>query len=480
MTKLFRAEEPGMGLSFEIGEGTAFIGRTPDNAVHLDDPSVSRRHAKITKTGEKYYIEDLNSQNGTSVNGYLISPGFQVQIKEGDFLVVGNISLCLGEPYAEDGMVTHFSISLLEQSGETGRNPLYKDRLMTDRDKLETIYEVSTILMQSLDIEEISERMMDSIFSCLRTIDGGAVLLIDPKTGEHKEISAKARDPEDGFSMDYSRTIVNRVIREGKALMLSDTSLADQADLSASIILMRIKSVMCVPLITKSATYGVIYAHSVAALQGFRKEDLFFLTALSGPAALAIENALLYSKSKHAEEALQKAHADLERRVHERTKALSKANALLEQEVTERKQAEEELKAMHRQLKEANLNLELAYAQMREAKDRIGSQLYGEEVALLSDEKGQILGFNDKALEMLGQSRFKLLGRNVGELLAQECRDRLLRDMRDARKGVFHQSSLFLKGGKVPEDEFQAKLILVDLEREKRLLILLRRLDRKG
>ncbi|MBU2497416.1 MAG: FHA domain-containing protein [Proteobacteria bacterium] len=479
MSKLFIVEGPDVGLSFEIGEGTTFVGRAPENEVHIDDQSVSRKHSKITRKRDKFYIEDLNSQNGTSVNGYLISPGFQVQIKEGDFLVIGNFSMCLGEPYAEDGMVTHFSINLLDQPGEKSRNQLYKDRRMTDGDKLEMIYELSTILMQSLDVAEISEKMIKSIFSCLRTIDSGAVLLIDQETGECNEIVALARDRDKNFSMDYSRTIVNRVISEGKALMMSDTSLADKADLSESIILMRIKSVMCVPLVSKAKTYGVIYAHSVAAAQGFRREDLFLLTALSTPAALAIENALLYSKTKQAEEALQKARSQLEIRVQERTEDLSRTNTSLTQEIAIRRQAEENLKAMHQQLKEANRNLELAYAQMRDVKDHLGTQLYGEEIAFLVDDKGQILGFNEKALEITGQSRFKLLSRNIGDLLEQDFREKVLQDIRDAWKGVFHQTSLGFKGGKAPKAKFQAKLIPVDLEREKRLLLLVRRLDRK-
>jgi two-component system cell cycle sensor histidine kinase/response regulator CckA len=68
---------------------------------------------------------------------------------------------------------------------------------------------------------------------------------------------------------------------------------------------MRIKSIMCVPLISKSYIRGVIYVHSFSLGNGFLKDDLFLLTALSSPAALAIENALLYSRRKEAEEALR-------------------------------------------------------------------------------------------------------------------------------------------------------------------------------
>ncbi|MBW1942908.1 MAG: GAF domain-containing protein, partial [Deltaproteobacteria bacterium] len=61
----------------------------------------------------------------------------------------------------------------------------------------------------------------------------------------------------------------------------------------------------CVPLVSKSRIRGVIYVHSVQVPGGFRKDDLHFLTALSSPVALAIENALLYKKRKETEEALR-------------------------------------------------------------------------------------------------------------------------------------------------------------------------------
>jgi GAF domain-containing protein len=60
-------------------------------------------------------------------------------------------------------------------------------------------------------------------------------------------------------------------------------------------------SAMCVPLITKAGMLGVIYAYSSNSLQRFRKEDLLFITSISSPTAVAIENALLHHKSRRAE-----------------------------------------------------------------------------------------------------------------------------------------------------------------------------------
>ena len=61
---------------------------------------------------------------------------------------------------------------------------------------------------------------------------------------------------------------------------------------------MGVKSLMCVPLISKSQLWGVIYVDSVDKAYGFREEDLDLITALSSPIALAIENAHLYSSQE--------------------------------------------------------------------------------------------------------------------------------------------------------------------------------------
>jgi diguanylate cyclase (GGDEF)-like protein len=94
---------------------------------------------------------------------------------------------------------------------------------------------------------------------------------------------------------------------------------------------MGVKSVICVPLVSRVGTRGVIYLQSVNVVHGFRKSDLFFLTGLSTPMALAMENALLYSKSRQAEEKLRKASDHLEKEVMNRTAEVRKAKDKLEQ-----------------------------------------------------------------------------------------------------------------------------------------------------
>jgi pSer/pThr/pTyr-binding forkhead associated (FHA) protein/PAS domain-containing protein len=479
MFVLYMINGPLSGHSFEIDQNEIFVGRAPDNPIQIVEQSISRRHARIFRTSDRYFIEDLQSQNGTYLNGHPISPGFQLELKEGDFIALGNILMSVGPPYADDGMVTQYSISLLDQPEEIRENALYRDRRITDRDKLEKIYEISTLLMQSLEIEEIAEKMIDSIFSCLESIDSAALLLVDPQTKEYNQVAAHSRDSMQDMQMSHSRTIVQRVMNEGKAVMMSDTSLAKEGDLSQSMIRLRIKSVMCVPLVSKSQVYGVIYVHSTKMPFGFMRSDLSLLTAMSTPAALAIENALFYAKRKKAEEDLQKAHGELEIRVQERTDELSKTNERLKQEIAVRTEAEKNLRALHEKLKEANRNLEIAYARMRDSKDRLSSHLFEEDIAFLIDESGKIQAMTQKALEISEKSRFDLFGSTIGDLLDEPSAKALEQDISNARKGIFEQTVLQLKKKHTLDQKVRAKILPLRFKAGTMLLVLIRRTQKE-
>jgi sigma-B regulation protein RsbU (phosphoserine phosphatase) len=336
MIKLYILNGLKRGRSFEIKGATTFVGRAPDNDIQIEDNSVSRKHLKILRNRDKFLVEDLGSQNGTLVDGQAIKPGNQHEVKEGIPIVLGNILIGLGKMSSDDRMAVRHSINLSERTGDFGESLLYKDRSFTKRKDLETIHEISTLLMTTLDINDICEKIMNSLFSLFSKIDKGAILLIDNETGELKEILSKSRHDRKGIQNSYSRTIVDRVMREGKAVIMADTSREDIAALSESMEMMKIKSVMCAPLISKSQAQGVVYLHSVNTLQEFQIDDLYLLTALSSPAALAIQNASLYSQRKRAEEELRKAHhelykfnQELERKIQDRTQELNVKNKKL-------------------------------------------------------------------------------------------------------------------------------------------------------
>jgi len=350
MSKLCIIDGAMEGSSFDLTTHATLVGRATDNDIQVKDPSVSRKHMKILRKGDRFFIEDLGSQNGTWIDGHPIKSGITVQIEEGLPFVIGGVLAVVGKRSPEDGMVLQYSVDLSSETGEMKENTFFKDRRMTTRRNLELIHELSTLLMQSLDINEICEKIMDSIFSTLNRIDAGTILWVDDQTGEQQEIISRSRDNKENIRFHYSRTIVNRVMREGKAIIMSDTSLEDENSLSESMELEQIKSVMCVPLISRSGIRGVIYVHSVNVPYRSGKEDLDVLTGLSSSIALAIENASLYSERKSSQEALQKAYDELEDRVEKRTVELSQANKKLKEEINERKKIEWKLRKANEEI----------------------------------------------------------------------------------------------------------------------------------
>jgi predicted component of type VI protein secretion system len=79
---------PTPGKAWPLDRGEMFIGRELGNDIVINDPEMSRRHARIFLQGANYVIEDLGSTNGTSVNGqrlmgpYLLRPGETIQFGE--------------------------------------------------------------------------------------------------------------------------------------------------------------------------------------------------------------------------------------------------------------------------------------------------------------------------------------------------------------------------------------------------------------
>ena len=73
MPKLILTTEAQGKVTYEFAERSITIGRAPDNMIVIDDPSVSNRHAHLELSGETYRLKDLDSTNGTKVNGVPIT-----------------------------------------------------------------------------------------------------------------------------------------------------------------------------------------------------------------------------------------------------------------------------------------------------------------------------------------------------------------------------------------------------------------------
>ena len=413
MITLYVISGPMKGSSIELEEGTNFIGRAPENDIQLKDKSISRKHAKILLRDNHFFVEDLKSQNGTWIEDKAIVPGRQYEVKQGTPIALGDTTVSLGKVSSPGHAVSQYTIDMPPAAGYAVQEHKFRERRIRNRSQLEIIYDISTTLMQSLDVHEICEKIINALFRHLKRIDGGFVILLDPDTGNLQSIVEKSRK---GAKYTYSRTIVKRVLSEGKAIMMPDTQLEPEENLADSIERMKIKSIMCVPLMSETQARGAIYVHSTSVPQSFRKEDLLMLTGLSSPAALALENALLFSKTKTAEEALKKSHEHLEEQVANRTAEIERANVVLTQEMEEREKAEAALRKSEERFREL-------------------AELLPEPIFEM-DMHGTLTFVNRKAYDHFGytQKDFKQ-GLTVINMLKAEDRDRAAGNMMRVLKG---------------------------------------------
>jgi 3',5'-cyclic-nucleotide phosphodiesterase len=299
MIKLYVVDGTEEIQAFDLRKEAIYIGRSSENEIQMKDEYVSRRHLKVFKKGGKYFLQDLNSSNGTFVNGVQVAPGKEVEVKEGAPITIGMSLICLGKTCLEQIIPFVDSIYDSEELTELGAVSA-QDRALTHKNNMELIYNVSNVLKSSMTLKETMESILDYIFGLLRRIDRGVIILIDKNSGQITETFSRQNPNTEPAFTCYSKTIVERVVREAKGLMMLDTFGEESSNLSESIRLMKIRSALCVPLISRGYIRGVIYLDSIRQPYGFRSEDLSLLTALSSSAAMVIENVLLSSAKEVA------------------------------------------------------------------------------------------------------------------------------------------------------------------------------------
>jgi signal transduction histidine kinase len=313
MDTLYVIDGPMKGTAFSLKDGITTLGRDSDNDICVADIGASRHHAKLIKRDDKLFIVDISSFRGVYIDGVRIEKGKEIELKKDNVLIIGSTILSLQKEPPKNKVASLYPAAM-------GRRET--DRPRDHSRSLELLLKVSNIFAQSIDIEKLLDEVMDQIFSLLKRIDRGVILLLDNESGELKEVVSKTRmgDELGSSEINYSRTIVKRTIREREPVKMSNTSDVSRTELSDSIELMNVMSVMCVPITYKGEVRGAIYVDSIGLPYGFRDHDLLLLTGLSNTAAIALQNARLYEE--------------------------------LKQELGERKRAEEELRDTCQQLQE--------------------------------------------------------------------------------------------------------------------------------
>jgi sigma-B regulation protein RsbU (phosphoserine phosphatase) len=304
------------GERLVLEPGRVLIGRHPDCDLVLDLPAVSRQHAALVASAEGVSIEDLRSRNGTLVNGVPLSAPHRLQ--SGDEVAICGQRFVFtdaagaGESAARCMLDTGFDDedpAFAVESDAMIVSQLALPRPAADESlgkhaeaKLRAVLSISRSIGAAVSLGEVLPRLLDGLLEAFPQADRGFVLLAQPSTGRMTLRARRLKDSDDG-PVRLSRTLIDRVATSGQAILSADASTDTRFQAHESVLVGRIRSVMCVP-VTKAdgRLLGVIQLDSRDLRAGFDNDDLEVLAGVAGRVAQAIEQSLSHDEEVEREQ----------------------------------------------------------------------------------------------------------------------------------------------------------------------------------
>ncbi len=290
---------------------TVVVGRAVTSDLAVIDPTISRRHAELRISGDGVLVKDLESSNGTFINGSRIT---EQLLKPNDSVTFGKVVFQLKTqdaprpqptpaPFQAPGgtIVRQIAVSgsgksdlanLTNADGSPSGIGQLRVKGTTDQErqakKLSLLLDISQTLSGEFDLDRVLSTVVNMTFEVMN-VDRVSILLMDRNTKELYPKISKSRLGDTTFS-HVPRSIASKVVEERVGL-ISENAAADTRFKGQSIMLQSVRSAMCTPLMaSQEEVLGILYVDSLTAIDSFSQEDLQFLIAFGGLAAVSIKN----------------------------------------------------------------------------------------------------------------------------------------------------------------------------------------------
>ncbi len=276
-------------------------GRSPECSLEVPDPNASRQHARIQLDGTGVVFTDNNSSNGTWVNDQRIS---SVIGKPGDVLRLGETRLRLQQRQAanneEVGSSSVFGFKEIEADLSQSIVMPVTDAAPTERgpevigQRLAAVLKVSKALVNISNLDQVLNDILDTLFEVFPQADRGFIML----GAEVSRLEAKAirqRSPRGDELPTVSNSICRRALTTRSAFIFNEGAQND-FDQGLSIVSLKIRSAMTVPLMVESEIQGLVQIDTPDRNRAFTAEDLELALAIAQTAAIAIHNAKMLKR----------------------------------------------------------------------------------------------------------------------------------------------------------------------------------------
>ena len=340
--EVLKGKSPGQVIA--VNTDRTVFGRHPHCQVVLDNAAISRYHAQILESHGAYYVEDLRSRNGTHVNDAIVdgrqelkdkdvlrvcdfefrflfqTPVDSKMLKVGD--AAGDSKLLVGPRpvLMEDERQRGVTIDDVDEVGKASIQVDEEDRssiistieavgsssdmrlAVKPEAKLKAVLDIGKFLARTLNMGQVLDKTLDCLFQIFQQADEGFIMLRDE---EKKKLVVKATKTSnkrvDGDDQVHvSMTIVRKAMESSEGILSANALDDTRFRASESLASLRIRSMICAPLITKEAgAIGVIQITTNNATSQFRLEDLDLLISVASQVSLAVENSFLVQQAIH-------------------------------------------------------------------------------------------------------------------------------------------------------------------------------------
>ncbi|MDP6438533.1 MAG: sigma 54-interacting transcriptional regulator [Candidatus Brocadiia bacterium] len=299
MPRLLIKDGPGSGDLFELGQEEAPVGRDPENALRVADRTVSRFHAVVKEEKGVYHVRDLDSHNGTQVNGQRVRrrPLFHMdEIRLGNVVLVyleedvTDIDALLQSHDSEPEITQTINLDEVALDDVTAGS---RQELVASNQRLRALTELGQAAgtvrslppLLDLLIDSISRTLApDRVVPILRQEDGSLMPYIRSR-------SQFARGMEE---IGISKAAVEHCLEKGVAALSRSRprkgAPAGGVPAGGAAGGHRIASVLCAPLKVGSKVRGVVYCDRVGRAEGYKRPDLQYISLLANQIAVAMAN----------------------------------------------------------------------------------------------------------------------------------------------------------------------------------------------
>ena len=266
-----------------VKAGPLILGRDPSNDWEVGDLAVSRKHCSVSEVSSGVFeIADLDSHNGTFVNGTRVS---RRTIQHGDRIRIGNSEFvfltgpdeetgALSSPSGGPATSSEIRTMSLDRSGlppdDSGVGRMARD--------LTAFFRIANMINSTRDVQVLQRELLELICEVIPASQ--AAIALRPNATE--DFSPPCTWNREGVALpdlQIRDELVQQATWEHCAVIAAPLADAPSGE-----------HVLCVPLVAVERILGVIYLSSAASSAAFGEDHAYFLSAVSRIAAVTLEN----------------------------------------------------------------------------------------------------------------------------------------------------------------------------------------------